>query len=110
VVLVDTRRIEACFPAIDFFEQRGTPFVVAINSFDGLRIHGVEEVRAALTLEPDVPVMYCDARVRYDVHKVLVAVAEHALSKARGVMAVPDVEAPVEPAEPEESTPASWAS
>lgn len=86
VVMVDTRRIEDCFAAIDFFEQRKIPFVVAINTFDGVRIHSVDEVRAALTLAPDVPMTYCDARVRYDVHKVLVAVAEHALTKARGVI------------------------
>ena len=92
VVLVDTRRVEDCFPAIDFFEQRKVPFVVAINTFDGMRIHSVEEVRSALTLGPDVPVMYCDARVRYDVHKVLVAVAEHALTKARGVVGPPEGE------------------
>jgi len=111
VVLADTRRIEACFPAIDFFEQRETPFVVAINTFDGMRMHDIEEVRAALTLQPDVPVMYCDARVRYDAHKVLVAVAEHALSKATGVVAASDDEIPEDPVDRAESTTAaSWAS
>jgi signal recognition particle receptor subunit beta len=83
VVLVDTRRIEACFAAIDFFEQRGTPFVVAINTFDGLRMHDVEEVRSALRLSPGVPIKYCDARVRVDVQGLLVAVAEHALRRAK---------------------------
>jgi hypothetical protein len=111
VVLADTRRIEACFPAIDFFEQRETPFVVAINTFDGMRMHDIEEVRSALTLQPDVPVMYCDARVRYDVHKALVAVAEHALSKARRVVAASDDEIPQDPLDRAESTTtASWAS
>jgi signal recognition particle receptor subunit beta len=110
VVLVDTRRIEACFPAIDFFEQRETPFVVAINTFDGIRLHDTEEVRAALTLGQDVPVTYCDARVRYDVHKVLVAVAEHALSKARDAMAPAVGEAPPEQADEAQPTPASRAS
>ena len=83
VVLVDTRRIEACFAAIDFFEQRGTPFVVAINTFDGLRVHDIEEVRSALRLSPGVPIKYCDARVRVDVQGLLVAVAEHALRRAK---------------------------
>lgn len=111
VVLADTRRIEACFPAIDFFEQRETPFVVAINTFDGMRMHDIEEVRSALTLQPDVPVMYCDARVRYDVHKALVAVAEHALSKARRVVTASDDEIPQDPVDRAESTTtASWAS
>ena len=70
VVMVDTRRIEACFAAIDFFEQRETPFVVAINTFDGLRMHGVEEVRSPLRIEPAIPIIYCDARVRVNVQKV----------------------------------------
>lgn len=111
VVLVDTRRIEACFPAIDFFEQRGIPFVVAINTFDGMRIHDVDEVRTALTLTSDVPVMYCDARVRYDVQKVLVAVAEHALTKARGMVTPSEAEVDEGRGDRAESTPpASWAS
>ena len=84
VVLVDTRHIEQCFAAVDFFEERATPFAVAINTFDGRRFHNVEEVRTALALAPDVPVMHFDARIRFDVQKVLVAVAEHALSIARG--------------------------
>ncbi len=79
VVLVDTRQIEACFGAIDFFEKRDTPFVVAINAFDGIRRHSIEDVSKALALDPEVPVMHCDARVRFDVQNVLAAVAEHAL-------------------------------
>lgn len=82
VVLVDTRRVEACFAAIDFFEKRGTPFVVAINTFHGRKLHSIEEVRHALQVGPDIPVMYTDARVRVDVQKVLVALVEHALEKA----------------------------
>ena len=82
VVLVDTRRIEDCFAAIDFFEKRGTPFVVAINTFDGRRVHGIEEVRNALQIDPHIPVMYCDARERSDVQDALVAVVEHALDLA----------------------------
>lgn len=82
VVLVDTRRIEACFPAIDFFERRGTPFVVAINTFHGRRFHATDEVRQALQIAPEIPLVYCDARVRVDVQRVLVAVVEHALERA----------------------------
>ncbi len=82
VVLVDTRRIEACFAAIDFFERRGTPFVVAINTFDGRRLHGIEEVRNALRVGRDVPVLYCDARVRVDVQRTLVTLVEHALDRS----------------------------
>ena len=83
VVMIDTRRIEACFAAIDFFERRETPFVVAINTFDGMRMHGVEEVRSALQIKPAIPIMYCDARFRVDVQKVLVAVVENALAIAK---------------------------
>lgn len=82
VVLVDTRRIEACFAAIDFFEKRGTPFVVAVNTFHGRRLHGEQEVRDALQIDPSIPIVYCDARVRVDVQRVLVAVVEHALDRA----------------------------
>ena len=82
VVLVDTRRIDASFAAIDFFERRETPFVIAVNTFYGRRLHTIEEVRAALQVRPEVPVVYCDARVRVDVQRVLVTLVEHALDRA----------------------------
>ena len=81
VVLVDTRRIEACFAAVDFFEKRGTPFVVAVNTFHGRRIHEPELVREALRIGPDIPIVYCDARVRVDVQRALQAVVEHTLER-----------------------------
>jgi hypothetical protein len=81
VVLVDTRRIEACFAAIDFFEKRGTPFVVAVNTFHGRRIHEPELVREALRIGPQVPIVHCDARVRVDVQRALLAVVEHTLER-----------------------------
>jgi uncharacterized protein len=81
VVLVDTRRIDACFAAIDFFEKRGTPFVVAVNTFHGRRIHEPELVREALRVGPEVPIVYCDARVRVDVQRTLMAVVEHTLER-----------------------------
>jgi uncharacterized protein len=81
VVLVDTRRIEACFAAIDFFEKRGTPFVVAVNTFHGRRIHEPELVREALRIGPDIPIVYCDARVRVDVQRALQAVVEYTLER-----------------------------
>jgi hypothetical protein len=83
VVLVDTRQIEACFPAIDFFEARGTPIAVVVNTFDGIKRHRLAQVRTALRVKPDVPMMYCDARVRVDVQRALIAVTEHALTAAR---------------------------
>jgi signal recognition particle receptor subunit beta len=82
VVLVDTRRIEAGFAAIDFFEKRDTPFVVAINTFHGRKLHTIDEVRNALQIGPQIPIVYCDARVRVDVQRVLVTLVEHALNLA----------------------------
>jgi signal recognition particle receptor subunit beta len=82
VVLVDTRRVEACFAAIDFFEKRGTPFVVAINTFYGRKLHSIDAVRSSLQVSDEVPILYCDARVRVDVQRVLVRLVEHALDQA----------------------------
>lgn len=82
VVLVDTRRLDACFAAVDFFERRDTPFLVAVNTFNGQRVHELEEVREALQVPPEVPMTYCDARVRVDVQATLVRLVEHALARA----------------------------
>jgi hypothetical protein len=79
VVLVDTRRLEDCFGPIDFFEARNLPFVVAINAFNGQLSHRPEEVREALQLGPDVPVIVCDAREKESAKQSLIAVVEHAL-------------------------------
>ncbi|MFI5803857.1 GTP-binding protein [Streptomyces sp. NPDC051561] len=79
VVLADTRRLEDCFAAIDYFERRDIPFTVAVNCFDGADRHPAETIGAALDLDPDVPVMLCDARDRESVKEVLIAVVEHAL-------------------------------
>jgi uncharacterized protein len=79
VVLVDTRRLEDCFGPIDFFEARNLPFVVAVNAFDGILQHRPEEVREALSLGADVPVLVCDARQRESAKQTLIAVVEHAL-------------------------------
>jgi signal recognition particle receptor subunit beta len=62
VVLVDLRRIDDCFPAIDFFESRDIPFVVAINRFDDVDTPDLTEVREALDLAEDHPIVVCDAR------------------------------------------------
>src|SRR3954465_8564951 len=79
VVLVDTRRLEDCFGPLDFFEARGLPFVVAINAFDGIVRHNPEEVREALQLSTEVPVVVVDARDRDSAKQSLIAVVEHAL-------------------------------
>ncbi|GII62921.1 ATP-binding protein [Sphaerisporangium krabiense] len=79
VVLADTRRLTDCFPSIDYFEQRGTPFIVAVNCFDGAERHEAEDVRIALDLDPDIPVIMCDVRRRASAKVVLVTLVEHAL-------------------------------
>ncbi|GGS61654.1 ATP-binding protein [Planobispora rosea] len=79
VVLADTRRLTDCFPSIDYFEQRGTPFIVAVNCFDGADRYDTEEVRSALDLDPDVPVLMCDVRRRASAKTVLITLVEHSL-------------------------------
>ncbi|WP_113700478.1 GTP-binding protein [Nonomuraea lactucae] len=79
VVLADTRRLADCFPAIDYFERRETPFVVALNCFDGARPFTIGEVRKALNLEPEIPIVLCDARRRESGRDVLVTLVEHAM-------------------------------
>ncbi|MFF5304398.1 MULTISPECIES: GTP-binding protein [unclassified Streptomyces] len=85
VVLVDTRRIEDCFPAVDYFESQGAPFVLAVNRFDGAERFDVDEVREALGLGADVPVLECDARNRDSVRDVLGALMDRVI----GVRAAP---------------------
>ncbi|MFE0681844.1 ATP/GTP-binding protein [Streptomyces sp. NPDC058961] len=82
VVLADTRRLEDCFAAIDYFERRGIPFTVAVNCFDEAARYPVDTVRAALDLDPEVPLLMCDARVRDSVKEILVGVVEHAMERS----------------------------
>ncbi|MFI1920168.1 GTP-binding protein [Nocardia sp. NPDC020380] len=79
VILVDTDRVEDCYPVLDFFEERRTPFVVAVNRFDRGMEFELEEVREALDLDPSVYLMECDARDRESVKLVLVALLEQIL-------------------------------
>jgi len=89
VVLVDTRRLEDCFGPIDFFEARSLPFVVAINAFDGDLQHQPEQVREALQLGAEVPVVVCDARDKESAKQSLIAVVEHALRTWTSTVAAP---------------------
>lgn len=82
VVLADTRRLEDSFAAIDYFERRGIPFTVGVNCFEGVGRFPGETVRAALDLDPEVPLLMCDARERESAKEVLVSVVEHALTRA----------------------------
>ncbi|MEU1391602.1 MULTISPECIES: ATP/GTP-binding protein [unclassified Nonomuraea] len=86
VVLADTRRLADCFPAVDYFEKREQPFIIALNCFDGTRPFTVGEVRSAIGLEPDVPIVLCDARRRDSGRQVLITLVEHAMN--RGVAPV----------------------
>lgn len=79
IVLVDTRRLADCFPALDYFENSGLPFVVALNGFDGHQPHTPDEVREALQLGPDTPVVTLDARRRDSAKSALITLVEHAL-------------------------------
>ena len=76
VVLADTRRLADCFPSIDYFEQRGTPFVVAVNCFDDRRF-GADAVSRALDLDPEVPVVEFDAREPVAARNVLIELVEY---------------------------------
>ncbi|MFC4001803.1 ATP/GTP-binding protein [Prauserella oleivorans] len=82
VVLADTRRLETCFPAVDFFERRGLPFVVGVNCFDGAYRYGTEEVRAALDVDQSVPLLLCDARDRESTKQVLITLIQHVMRNA----------------------------
>jgi signal recognition particle receptor subunit beta len=89
VVLVDTRRLDACFAAVDYFEQRELPFVVAINCFDGVLAHAIDDVREALVIGPDTPIVACDARVRESAKTTLIELVQHALARASAVLRSP---------------------
>ncbi|MFE1591501.1 ATP/GTP-binding protein [Nocardia sp. NPDC058705] len=81
VVLADTRRLDGCFAAIDFFERRGIPFIVGVNCFDGVQLYTVEAVRTALDLTPTVPILLCDVRDLESTKHVLVNLLTHAMSQ-----------------------------
>ena len=83
VVLVDTDRLEQCFPAVDYFESRGIPFVVGVNCFDGIAKHTLEDVREALQIPPHVPVMYTDARSKAATKQALIAFVKLAMERLR---------------------------
>ncbi|KOT54555.1 MULTISPECIES: GTP-binding protein [Streptomyces] len=82
VILADTRRLDQCFAAVDFFERRGISFVVAVNEFDGAYHYEPDEVRTAMALGPGTPVVLCDARQCSSSTHVLVALVRHLLSPA----------------------------
>jgi signal recognition particle receptor subunit beta len=81
LVLVDTRRLEQSFAAVDFFEARNLPFVVGVNEFDDAPTYGVDDLRNALAVPPNVPIISVDARQRDSAKNALIAVASYALDR-----------------------------
>ncbi|EAP99682.1 putative ATP/GTP-binding protein [Janibacter sp. HTCC2649] len=84
VILVDTQRLDEAFAAVDYFEAKGLPFIVAVNEFDGAQRFHVEDVREALALPPSIPVLAIDARDRESAKAALVRVTEYALDQIIG--------------------------
>ena len=87
IVLADTRRLDTCFASIDYCERRGLPFVVAVNCFFGSQPYRIPDVRAALDLEDDVPVLLCDARERASGKAALLSLVERVLTLAEPLAA-----------------------
>ncbi|GAA3342768.1 ATP/GTP-binding protein [Amorphoplanes nipponensis] len=79
VVLADTRRLQDCFAAVDFFESRGIGFLVAVNQFDNAFRYEAADLRSALDLRPEVPIVTCDARDARSATGVLVQLVQHLL-------------------------------
>ncbi len=80
VVLADTRRLADSFPSIDYFERRGLPFIIGVNCFEGSFRYDSDEIRAALDIDTDIPVILCDVRQRESGKQVLITLVEHVLA------------------------------
>ena len=81
IVLVDTRRLEESFAAVDFFEARSLPFLIAVNEFDGAPTFAAEDLREALAVPPTVPIISVDARQRASAKDALIAITTYALDR-----------------------------
>ncbi|MGW5050245.1 GTP-binding protein [Actinokineospora sp. NPDC004072] len=81
VVLADTRRLADSFSPIDFFEERNLPYIIGLNCFDGRLNHDVEEVRDALAIPHEVPIVPCDARERESVKNTLIMMVEYSMRR-----------------------------
>jgi uncharacterized protein len=81
VVLVDTRRLEESFAAVDFFEARSLPFLVAVNEFENAPTYVAEDLREALSVPPSVPIISVDARQRHSAKNALIAITSYALDR-----------------------------
>lgn len=87
VVLVDVRRLDDSFAAVDYFEAKGLPFIVALNQFDGSQEFGADDIREALAIPSHIPVIEVDARERESAKQALVRITEFALTQLTGVKA-----------------------
>jgi len=85
VVLADTRRLADSFAPIDFFEDRGLPYVVGLNCFDGRQTHGIDEIRDALSVAESVPIVTCDARDRESVKSTLITMVEYSMEHGAAI-------------------------
>jgi Predicted GTPase len=83
VVLVDTRRVTDSFSPIDFFESRRVPYLVAVNCFDGAPRYEEAEIREALSIAPETPLVMCDARKRESVKHTLITLVEYVVALYR---------------------------
>jgi uncharacterized protein len=81
VVLVDTRRLEESFAAVDFFEARSLPFLIAVNEFENAPTYAAEDLREALAVPPNVPIINVDARQRHSAKNALIAITSYALDR-----------------------------
>ena len=80
VIMADTRRVADCFASIDYFERAGTPFIIAVNCFDDAPRFEAGDIRIALALNPEVPIVMCDARERDSVKQVLVKLVRYVMT------------------------------
>ena len=88
IVIVDTNRLDESFSPLDYFEAKGLPFIVAVNQFDGLQQYTLDQVKQALALPPEVPIISIDARDRDSAKAALIRVTEYALEHLTRTLSV----------------------
>ena len=86
LVIVDSRRLDDCYAAVDYFENVGLPFVVAVNLFDGALAHQLNDIRWALAVPDDVPLITFDARSKLDVRNAMLSVLHTTKARARAAV------------------------
>jgi signal recognition particle receptor subunit beta len=87
VIMADTRRIADCFASVDYFERNSVPFIIAVNCFDGAPRFEPSDIRIALALSPEIPIVLCDARRSESVKVVLISLVRHVMANKRGIKA-----------------------